>query len=207
MNARVFTGLAAALLLSSSAVHAQVPPSHPHSYAMPQYYHNNVYNYGRYGSPNNFQQTNPYSPGYQYYQTPLISNPPRGYVPIVPDVQRNSFYPTRSQFLYGLTDPGPTPMRVPVNIPEVQPARLPDAPASFRVSLPVEDAKLWVDGQLTKQSGTVRLFETPDLTSGKTYTYTLKATWKEGDREFSVEKTIDVQPRKESSVTLSKPEK
>jgi uncharacterized protein (TIGR03000 family) len=50
----------------------------------------------------------------------------------------------------------------------------PKSPAKVVVKLPA-DAKLYVDGVLCPQSSPTRSFETPALTPGKTYAYTLKA--------------------------------
>ncbi len=55
----------------------------------------------------------------------------------------------------------------------------PDGPASatIRVKLPAK-ARLLFDDHETQQTGGERLFETPPLEPGKTFQYTLKATWK-----------------------------
>lgn len=39
------------------------------------------------------------------------------------------------------------------------------------------DAKIWVQGEATKQSGEVRTFVSPPLEPGRTYTYSVKAQW------------------------------
>ena len=44
----------------------------------------------------------------------------------------------------------------------------------FEVRLPA-DAVLLIDGYKTKSAGDTRIFETPAVPPGKTYTYTLKA--------------------------------
>jgi len=49
--------------------------------------------------------------------------------------------------------------------------------ASIRVLLPESDARLKIDGSPTKQTGTSRLFVTPPLAPGVSFTYTLTATW------------------------------
>ncbi len=48
------------------------------------------------------------------------------------------------------------------------------APARLTVEVPAE-AKLYVDGQLTRGEGSTRNFHTPDLTDGQTFFYDLKA--------------------------------
>src|SRR4051794_31623791 len=53
------------------------------------------------------------------------------------------------------------------------------ASAAIRVKLPAS-AKLLFDDYQTQQTGGERLFETPPLEPGKTFQYTLKATWPSG---------------------------
>ena len=48
------------------------------------------------------------------------------------------------------------------------------APARMTIEMPA-DAKLFVDGNLTKGSGASRQFHTPELANGSTYFYELKA--------------------------------
>jgi uncharacterized protein (TIGR03000 family) len=57
-----------------------------------------------------------------------------------------------------------------------------DRPATLEVRLPA-DAALEVDGWRTRQTGSSRLFESPPLVPGKSYTYDLRATWTAGGRE------------------------
>src|SRR5262249_18736124 len=49
--------------------------------------------------------------------------------------------------------------------------------AYIRVLLPESDAGLKIDGHPTKQTGESRLFVTPPLEPGISFTYTLTATW------------------------------
>jgi uncharacterized protein (TIGR03000 family) len=49
------------------------------------------------------------------------------------------------------------------------------APATVVVNLPA-DANLTFDGNTTKSTSERRVFVTPDLQNGSTYTYTLRAT-------------------------------
>jgi uncharacterized protein (TIGR03000 family) len=48
--------------------------------------------------------------------------------------------------------------------------------AIITANLP-DHARLWFDGVLTTQTGTVRYFETPPLTPGKNYIYTARVKW------------------------------
>jgi uncharacterized protein (TIGR03000 family) len=74
-------------------------------------------------------------------------------------------------------------------------------PAYLRVHVaPI--AQLTVDNTPTKQTGPQRLFLTPPLTRGKTYSYTLKATWREQGREIVRMAVVRVQAGKEAEVDL-----
>jgi uncharacterized protein (TIGR03000 family) len=75
----------------------------------------------------------------------------------------------------------------------------------LRVQAPAEDAKLLIDDQPTKQTGKSRLFVTPPLARGKSFTYTITARWESNNytevirtRVVSVQAgaTIDVDLRK-----------
>ncbi len=68
------------------------------------------------------------------------------------------------------------------------------APAELRVVVPTPDALLRIDGRPTYQTGQVRIFYTPPLEYGKTYTYVMEVTVKgEGKAEDIVlEKKVDV---------------
>ena len=55
----------------------------------------------------------------------------------------------------------------------------PEKFATIRVLVPA-GAKLTIDDYQTKQTGTERVFQTPELAPGKTFSYTLKATWPSG---------------------------
>jgi uncharacterized protein (TIGR03000 family) len=48
------------------------------------------------------------------------------------------------------------------------------------VKVPTANTAVLFDGAPTKQTGTTRVFETPDLKPGKTYAYRVEAHWKEG---------------------------
>ena len=81
-------------------------------------------------------------------------------------------------------------------------AQGPDKPATLVVYLPA-DARLEVDGQLTRKTGEVRRFSTPPLEPGKRYRYELRATWKEGGKERVVEEVArGIQAGKETVVDL-----
>lgn len=77
----------------------------------------------------------------------------------------------------------------------------PTAPATIRVTLP-ENARLEIEGVQTKQTGAVRIFESPALAPNKKYNYTLKARWVEGGKEVLREQTLRVEAGRESAVDL-----
>ncbi|HEV3143638.1 MAG TPA: TIGR03000 domain-containing protein [Gemmataceae bacterium] len=64
--------------------------------------------------------------------------------------------------------------------------------ANIRVYLPTADARLEVQGVMTKQEGVSRLFKSPGLTPGKSYVYDMKATWMENGKQLVREKSIRV---------------
>jgi len=66
--------------------------------------------------------------------------------------------------------------------------------STVRVILPDARALVWFNGALTQQTGRERTYYTPPLTMGTTYTYTVKATWMEGNREVTQERVISIQP-------------
>jgi uncharacterized protein (TIGR03000 family) len=65
-----------------------------------------------------------------------------------------------------------------------------DNTASIEVLVP-ESAKLWFDNNLTRESGTVRYFTTPELQLGKTFHYQVRASWID-DSGHAVNKTQEV---------------
>ena len=72
------------------------------------------------------------------------------------------------------------------------------APALLTVTVP-ENAKLYVDGQLTNGSGTTRQFHTPSLQPGQTYYYEMKV-------EVEMDGDVKTQTKRvlvESGATLS----
>jgi uncharacterized protein (TIGR03000 family) len=92
------------------------------------------------------------------------------------------------------------PVRTPSQTQDKAPA--PDEePASLRVYVSPA-ARVFVDDKPTKQTGPDRVFETPPLKRGKTFTYTLKAIWKEDGRKITRMAVAQVQAGKEVVVDL-----
>jgi len=75
-------------------------------------------------------------------------------------------------------------------------------PAHIRVLVPA-DAVVEIDGTATKQTGASRLFVSPALVPGKTYSYTIKATWTDASgKSVSDEQAVKVRAGEESVVDL-----
>jgi uncharacterized protein (TIGR03000 family) len=81
----------------------------------------------------------------------------------------------------------------------------PTEPAYLNVKVPA-GAKLQIGDRLTQQTGEMRRFVTPGLLLDKSYTYTVKATFKGKDgKEVTVEETVRVAAGKTTDLDLTKP--
>jgi uncharacterized protein (TIGR03000 family) len=69
------------------------------------------------------------------------------------------------------------------------------------VSLPAE-AKLSIDGSLTKSASARRVFISPALEIGKTYQYTLTGEVVRDGKTVTASKVVEVRPGEETQVTL-----
>jgi uncharacterized protein (TIGR03000 family) len=76
--------------------------------------------------------------------------------------------------------------------------------ALVRVRVPRADARVLIEGQEMKQTGTERLFESPPLEQGKDYNYTIKATWNDGGREVTREKTVNFRAGQQVGVDFTR---
>ncbi len=74
--------------------------------------------------------------------------------------------------------------------------------ATVIVHLPAA-ATLTIDGQLTQSRSARRVFHSPPLDSGKTYTYTLRAEMNRDGRFVNTEKTIEVRAGQTTELTLN----
>jgi uncharacterized protein (TIGR03000 family) len=74
--------------------------------------------------------------------------------------------------------------------------------ATLVVHMP-ENASLSIDGQQTQQRSGTRVFTSPPLESGKTYTYTLRAEMTRDGRTIHETKNVDVRPGQSSEVTMN----
>jgi uncharacterized protein (TIGR03000 family) len=71
------------------------------------------------------------------------------------------------------------------------------------VLLPAE-ARLTIESEPTAQRGSERVFESPRLPAGKSFVYTLVATWNEGDAARKATRTATVQAGKVTRVDFQK---
>ena len=74
--------------------------------------------------------------------------------------------------------------------------------ATVVVTLPA-DAKLTIDGTATTSLSSERTFETPELVAGKTYSYTLEATFQKEGKAIVVSKKVTLEAGKTSTVDLN----
>jgi uncharacterized protein (TIGR03000 family) len=77
-------------------------------------------------------------------------------------------------------------------------------PAQINVQVPA-NAKVWFDGTATEQQGTSRVFASPALTPGSDYYYTLKAQWREGDKDVTQSRRVDVRAGANVTVDFNRP--
>ena len=76
--------------------------------------------------------------------------------------------------------------------------------ATVRVILPDPQARVWFDGTLTNQTGTERVFSTPSLTMGSTYSYEVRASWLQGGQELTQRRAISVTPGQTTVVDFTR---
>jgi uncharacterized protein (TIGR03000 family) len=74
----------------------------------------------------------------------------------------------------------------------VAPASSTAATARITVRVP-PDAQIWFENTATRQTGALREFESPALTPGMSYTYDIRAQWRERGREVTQSRHISVQ--------------
>jgi uncharacterized protein (TIGR03000 family) len=74
-------------------------------------------------------------------------------------------------------------------------------PVRLLVHVPAA-ARLTIDGHETTHPGEVRRFESPPVATGKTYTYLLKASWFQGERQIVRMAVAEVRAGKETVVDL-----
>jgi uncharacterized protein (TIGR03000 family) len=91
------------------------------------------------------------------------------------------------------------------NVPLPPPEWRNDFVAKVTIRLPA-DAKLWVDGKPTRQTGPVREFVTPPvLRPGQAYQYTFKAEWTQDGKKVTRERPVAVRATGKVDVDFAKP--
>jgi len=78
--------------------------------------------------------------------------------------------------------------------------------ATVDVKVPA-DAQVWVGSQQMTQTGAERVFTTPPLTPGQTFSYQVKARWKENGKEVEQTRKVRVEAGKESFVDFQTPDR
>ena len=91
----------------------------------------------------------------------------------------------------------------PVPPPAAKPAPTADK-ALLEIRMPVEKARLYFDGKEAIGDGETRIFHTPALKAGQTYTFNLKAAWPGGllDDDLSSEQTVSFRAGEHKIVDL-----
>jgi uncharacterized protein (TIGR03000 family) len=168
------------------------------------------YGYGRYGYGR-------YGYGYPYYGYPYYgygsglllglglgygySNYGYGYPYSATYPDYNATYPDPGA--YNVIAPQTTVSGYPAAEPA--PAPVPATAARLTIQLPA-DARLWIDGQPTVQTGAVRTFETPaNLDPGRRYTYQLHAEWSVNGQVVSRDRDVSFQAGNQSIVNMIVP--
>jgi uncharacterized protein (TIGR03000 family) len=70
------------------------------------------------------------------------------------------------------------------------------------------NAEIWFDGKKTSQTGQERMFVTPELTPGKSFSYEVRATWMDSKGNAVTQtRTVMVEAGKRSTVNFLEPER
>jgi len=77
-----------------------------------------------------------------------------------------------------------------------------DNSAQIRVLVPA-GAQVWVGGELTSQTGSERVFSSPVIQPGRTYTYEVKARWMQEGEPVEQVKQVRVQANQTTTVDFS----
>jgi uncharacterized protein (TIGR03000 family) len=83
--------------------------------------------------------------------------------------------------------------------------RPPDTTVHVTVRVPV-DAEVWFGGQKTRQTGTLRQFVSPPLTTDQDYSYEVRARWMEGGKEVVQVRHVAVSAGSRSIVDFTMPD-
>jgi uncharacterized protein (TIGR03000 family) len=128
----------------------------------------------------------PYGYGYPYAYPPLVVG------------GAYSYYPPATVVVQG---------QPAVEAQPQQPSPGEAAPKNAQIKVLVSDpnAKVWFDGSPTTSSGTERIYHTPDLATGATNTYRIRAAWLVNSKEVVQEQVVPVQAGRGSVVDFTRP--
>jgi uncharacterized protein (TIGR03000 family) len=119
---------------------------------------------------------------------------PYYYPPPPPPVQPAPYFPVAP--INPSVDAGPEKIGAP--------RPLTDTIATIEVHV-APDAEIWFDGNKTQQRGSERLFKTPPLTPGRTFTYQVRATWTVDGTPITRTQTVQAEAGKRSVVNFDNP--
>jgi uncharacterized protein (TIGR03000 family) len=155
-------------------------PGFSYNYGNPGWYgYNYGYPYGGWYGRGNYYAPNTswgYGPSYGYNRYPIYYYPPAGsnYSQSASGYAGNEYATNNSNQIMSFYQGNPG-----------------QAQTTLQVRVPDPNAQVTIDNQPTAQRGTDRVFAVPQLEAGKTYSYTVRATWMDGAREVSREKKIE----------------
>jgi uncharacterized protein (TIGR03000 family) len=94
--------------------------------------------------------------------------------------------------------------RSPAPTPEDPNAVVEDDAIHIRVRVPA-DAQVWFENEKTTLTGAERYFDSPAVTPGKNYTYSIRASWMDNGREVSRTRKIPVHAGEKVTVDFLRP--
>jgi uncharacterized protein (TIGR03000 family) len=175
----LLAGLAALVLLGAS----QSAQAQGQLY----WYGSPTYDYWWLDGPSRLDYNYYHSPRYSYILSPYYG----GWIP--------------GQFSWGAQQSSPTTgvLNLPRHERSVLTYTGPSEYIRLSVHVPDESAQVWIEGQPTEQTGTVREFVSPPVTIGQRYTYTVRGSWTENSTPVSRTKTIPVEAGRVYMVDLT----
>jgi len=188
MKSKLFVGAVVsglALFLCAETAHAQWRGGRMGGYNNGGY--GRAYNYGYSPFNYNYGYTTPYNNN-SYYNSPYNnSNGYYGYR------QYGNNYPGTAYYS-NIPDNSYVPSTTQGNYQSFYSGAASNDRVRLHVVMPSPDARLWVENTATQGSGWERNFDSPPLTAGQVYTYTLRASWFANGRDVTQEKQVDVRP-------------
>jgi uncharacterized protein (TIGR03000 family) len=86
--------------------------------------------------------------------------------------------------------------------PEMQTSGMANNRVLVRLFVPSPDARVWFEGEQTVQGGSDRLYISPPIEPGKSYAYTIKASWMENGKEVTKEQKLPVQANQQAMASF-----